>query len=60
MLALVEHARSTAYHAAWALDDTSDDPDLAVANTSRRPCSTPRCPTAGSWRPRADILRHQI
>ncbi|WP_296372619.1 acyl-CoA dehydrogenase family protein [Pseudonocardia sp.] len=31
MLVLVEHARSTAYHAAWALDDASDDPDLAVS-----------------------------
>ena len=31
MLVRVEHARSTAYHAAWALADGSDDPDLAVA-----------------------------
>jgi alkylation response protein AidB-like acyl-CoA dehydrogenase len=31
MLVLVEHARSTAYHAAWAVQDGSDDPDLAVA-----------------------------
>jgi len=31
MLVLVEHARSTAYHAAWALQDGSDDPDLAVS-----------------------------
>jgi alkylation response protein AidB-like acyl-CoA dehydrogenase len=31
MLVLVEHARSTAYHAAWALQDGTDDPDLAVA-----------------------------
>ena len=36
MLVLVEHARSTAYHAAWALQDfmdgrSGDDPDLAVS-----------------------------
>jgi alkylation response protein AidB-like acyl-CoA dehydrogenase len=31
MLVLVEHARSTAYHAAWALQDGTDDPDLAVS-----------------------------
>jgi alkylation response protein AidB-like acyl-CoA dehydrogenase len=31
MLVLVEHARSTAQHAAWALQDGSDDADLAVA-----------------------------
>jgi alkylation response protein AidB-like acyl-CoA dehydrogenase len=31
MLVLVEHARSTAYHAAWAIQDGSDDPDLAVS-----------------------------
>ncbi len=31
MLVLVEHARSTAYHAAWALQDGLDDPDLAVS-----------------------------
>jgi alkylation response protein AidB-like acyl-CoA dehydrogenase len=31
MLVLVEHARSAAYHAAWALQDGSDDPDLAVS-----------------------------
>ncbi|WP_214402705.1 acyl-CoA dehydrogenase family protein [Pseudonocardia lacus] len=31
MFVLVEHARSTAYHAAWALQDGSDDPDLAVS-----------------------------
>jgi alkylation response protein AidB-like acyl-CoA dehydrogenase len=31
MLVRVEHARSAAYHAAWALTDGSDDPDLAVA-----------------------------
>ena len=30
MLVLVEHARSTAYHAAWALQDGIDDPDLAI------------------------------
>jgi alkylation response protein AidB-like acyl-CoA dehydrogenase len=31
MLVLVEHARSVAYHAAWALQDGTDDPDLAVS-----------------------------
>jgi alkylation response protein AidB-like acyl-CoA dehydrogenase len=31
MLVRVEHARSTAYHAAWALQDGTDDPDLAVS-----------------------------
>ncbi len=31
MLVLVEHARSAAYHAAWALQDGTDDPDLAVS-----------------------------
>jgi alkylation response protein AidB-like acyl-CoA dehydrogenase len=31
MLMRVEHARSAAYHAAWALSDGSDDPDLAVS-----------------------------
>ncbi|MET0190490.1 MAG: acyl-CoA dehydrogenase family protein [Pseudonocardia sediminis] len=32
MLVAVEHARSTAYHAAWAVQDPSlDDPELAVA-----------------------------
>ncbi|MEJ3655192.1 acyl-CoA dehydrogenase family protein [Actinomycetes bacterium KLBMP 9759] len=31
MLVLVEHARSVAYHAAWALQDGSDDPGLAVS-----------------------------
>ncbi len=31
MLVRVEHARSAAYHAAWALAEGSDDPDLAVA-----------------------------
>jgi alkylation response protein AidB-like acyl-CoA dehydrogenase len=30
MLVLVEHARSTAYHAAWALQDGTDDPELAI------------------------------
>lgn len=30
-LVAVEHARSTAYHAVWALTDGSDDPALAVA-----------------------------
>ncbi len=31
MLVRVEHARSAAYHAAWALSDGSDNPDLAVS-----------------------------
>jgi alkylation response protein AidB-like acyl-CoA dehydrogenase len=31
MLVDVEHARSTAYHAVWALTDGSDDPALAVS-----------------------------
>ncbi|WP_122817828.1 acyl-CoA dehydrogenase family protein [Nocardioides pantholopis] len=31
MLVAVEHARSTAYHAAWALATGSDDPALAVS-----------------------------
>jgi alkylation response protein AidB-like acyl-CoA dehydrogenase len=31
MLVLVEHARSAAYHAAWALQGGTDDPDLAVS-----------------------------
>ena len=31
MLVDLEHARSTAYHAAWALTDGSDDPALAVS-----------------------------
>ena len=31
MLVRVEHARSTAYHAAWAMSDGSDDADLAVS-----------------------------
>jgi len=31
MLVAVEHARSTAHHAAWALQYGTDDPDLAAA-----------------------------
>jgi alkylation response protein AidB-like acyl-CoA dehydrogenase len=31
MLIEVEHARSAAYHAVWALEDGGDDPELAVA-----------------------------
>jgi len=31
MLVDIEHARSTAYHAVWALTDGSDDPALAVS-----------------------------
>ena len=31
MLVLVEHARSAAYHAAWALQDGTDDADTAVS-----------------------------
>lgn len=31
MLIAVEHARSTAYHAVWALTDGSDDPALAAS-----------------------------
>jgi alkylation response protein AidB-like acyl-CoA dehydrogenase len=31
MLVDLEHARSTAYHAVWALADGSDDPALAVS-----------------------------
>ncbi|MGI9162058.1 MAG: acyl-CoA dehydrogenase family protein [Mycobacterium sp.] len=31
MLVDLEHARSTAYHAVWALSDASDDPALATA-----------------------------
>ncbi|EHB54946.1 acyl-CoA dehydrogenase domain-containing protein [Mycolicibacterium rhodesiae JS60] len=31
MLVDLEHARSTAYHAVWALSDGSDDPTLAVS-----------------------------
>ena len=30
-LVALEHARSTAYHAVWALTDDSDDPALAVS-----------------------------
>ena len=30
-LVALEHARSTAYHAVWALDDGTDDPALAVS-----------------------------
>jgi alkylation response protein AidB-like acyl-CoA dehydrogenase len=38
MLVLVEHARSTAQHAAWALQDGTDDADLAVS-IARATCS---------------------
>ena len=38
MLIAVEHARSTAYHAAWALTDGSDDPALA-ASIAQATCS---------------------
>lgn len=38
MLIAVEHARSTAYHAAWALTDGSDDPALA-AGIAQATCS---------------------
>jgi alkylation response protein AidB-like acyl-CoA dehydrogenase len=38
MLISVEHARSTAYHAAWALSDGSDDPALA-ASIAQATCS---------------------
>jgi len=38
MLVLVEHARSAAYHAAWALQDGSDDPALA-ASIAQAGCS---------------------
>ncbi|MET0897191.1 MAG: acyl-CoA dehydrogenase family protein [Mycobacterium sp.] len=38
MLVAVEHARSTAYHAAWALSDGSDDPALA-ASIAQATCS---------------------
>ena len=31
MLVDLEHARSTAYHAVWALTDGTDDPELAVS-----------------------------
>ncbi|HNF05008.1 MAG TPA: acyl-CoA dehydrogenase family protein, partial [Mycobacterium sp.] len=38
MLVDLEHARSTAYHAAWALTDASDDPALA-ASIAQATCS---------------------
>jgi alkylation response protein AidB-like acyl-CoA dehydrogenase len=38
MLVDVEHARSTAYHAVWALTDGSDDPALA-ASIAQATCS---------------------
>ncbi|MCX6462380.1 MAG: acyl-CoA dehydrogenase family protein, partial [Pseudonocardiales bacterium] len=38
MLVLVEHARSTAQHAAWALQDGLDDADLAV-DVAQATCS---------------------
>lgn len=38
MLVDLEHARSTAYHAAWALTDGSDDPALA-ASIAQAVCS---------------------
>ena len=42
MLVALEHARSTAYHAAWAVQDPSlDDPELAVA-IAQATCS-PAC-----------------
>ncbi|MDJ0105270.1 acyl-CoA dehydrogenase family protein [Rhodococcus erythropolis] len=31
MLVAVEHARSAAYHAAWSIQNGTDDPDLAIA-----------------------------
>jgi alkylation response protein AidB-like acyl-CoA dehydrogenase len=37
LLVDLEHARSTAYHAVWALADGSDDPALAVALRRRLP-----------------------
>ena len=39
MLVDLEHARSTAYHAVWALADGSDDPALA-ASIAKATCST--------------------
>lgn len=39
MLVDLEHARSTAYHGAWALIDDSDDPALA-ASIAQAVCST--------------------
>uniref|UniRef100_UPI002483B434 acyl-CoA dehydrogenase family protein n=1 Tax=Pseudonocardia pini TaxID=2758030 RepID=UPI002483B434 len=38
MLVALEHARSTAYHAVWALGDGSDDPALA-ASIAQATCS---------------------
>jgi alkylation response protein AidB-like acyl-CoA dehydrogenase len=38
MMVDTEHARSTAYHAAWALGDGSDDPALA-ASIAQATCS---------------------
>jgi alkylation response protein AidB-like acyl-CoA dehydrogenase len=38
MLVDLEHARSTAYHAVWALTDGSDDPELA-ASIAQATCS---------------------
>ena len=38
MLVDLEHARSTAYHAVWALGDGSDDPALA-ASMAKATCS---------------------
>ena len=38
LLVDLEHARSTAYHAAWALTDASDDPALA-ASIAQATCS---------------------
>jgi alkylation response protein AidB-like acyl-CoA dehydrogenase len=38
MLVDLEHARSTAYHAAWALTDATDDPALA-ASIAQATCS---------------------
>jgi alkylation response protein AidB-like acyl-CoA dehydrogenase len=38
MLVDLEHARSTAYHAVWALTDGSDDPALA-ASIAQATCS---------------------
>ncbi len=38
LLVDVEHARSTAYHAVWALTDGSDDPALA-ASIAQATCS---------------------
>ena len=38
MMVDAEHARSTAYHAVWALADASDDPALA-ASIAQATCS---------------------